>query len=82
MRTAGVFLIFAGVVVRGAVLFAENPDFGAVIGLLAIYGFFLMAETWIVHRNPQLQSRYTQVAYLLLQSILVIWLLDVSTAAA
>ena len=42
MRTAGVFLIFAAVALRGAVLFSDDPNFGAVIGLLAAYGLLLI----------------------------------------
>ena len=79
MRTAGVYLLFAAVALRGALLFSEEYQFDAVIGLLAIYGFFLIAETWIVRRTPLFQSRYAQLAYLLMQSILVIALLDIST---
>ena len=79
MRTAGVFLIFAAVTLRGMVLFSDVEELLAILGLLAAYGVFLIAETWIVHRKPLFQSRYAQAAYLLLQSVLVIWLLDVST---
>ncbi|MBI5354053.1 MAG: sensor histidine kinase [Chloroflexi bacterium] len=79
MRTAGVFLIFAAVALRGAVLFSDDEELVAVLGLLAVYGVCLIAETWIVHRKPLFQSRYIQIAYLLIQSILVMWLLDVST---
>jgi signal transduction histidine kinase len=78
MRTAGVFLIFAAVTLRAVVLFAEHSQLGVVIGLLAIYGLLLVAETWITHRKP-FRSYYAQAAYLLTQSILVILLLDASS---
>jgi len=80
MRTIGVYLIFAAVALRGAVVTSNDPFFMAVIGLLAAYGSLLLVATWLIHRkSPKwFQSPYTQFAYLLLQSILVIWLLLVS----
>jgi len=80
MRTIGVYLIFAAVALRGAVVTSEDPFFMAVIGLLTSYGFLLLIKTWLVHRKSPtwFESRYIQFAYLLLQSALVIWLLLVS----
>jgi signal transduction histidine kinase len=78
MRTAGVFLIFAAVTLRGAGLFWGNDRFGAVMGLLAAYGFLLLIKTWIVPRKL-FQSGYAQAIYLLLQSALIVLILDKST---
>jgi len=80
MRTIGVYLIFAAVALRGAVVTSEDPFFMAVIGLLTSYGLLLLIKTWLVHRKSptRFESRYIQFAYLLLQSALVIWLLLVS----
>jgi len=78
MRTIGVYLIFAAVVLRGAVVSMDAPYLNMVIGLLVVYGLLLFAKTWIIHRKSSFQSRYTQLAYLLLQSALVIGLLAVS----
>jgi hypothetical protein len=47
MRTIGVYLIFAAVVLRGAVVAADEPYFTAVLGLLAAYGLLLFVETWL-----------------------------------
>ena len=80
MRTIGVYLIFAAVALRGAVVTRNDPFFMAVIGLLTAYGLLLLIETWLIRRKSPnwFHSRYIQFAYLLLQSILVIWLLLVS----
>jgi signal transduction histidine kinase len=78
MRTAGIFLIFAAVALRGAVVTSDAPYFMAVLELLAAYGLLLLAETWMIHRKSAFQSRYTKLIYLLLQSALVIGLLVVS----
>jgi len=75
MRTAGVFLIFAAVALRGAVVTSDAPYFMEVLGLLAAYGLLLLAETWMIHGKSAFQSRYAQLIYLLLQSALVIGLL-------
>ncbi|MBI5841877.1 MAG: sensor histidine kinase [Chloroflexi bacterium] len=81
MRTAGVYLIFAAVALRGAVTFSDESQFGAVLGLLAAYGLLLFAKTWIIHRQSSdlFRSQYSQLIYLFLQSTLVIGLLIVST---
>ncbi len=79
MRTAGVFLIFVGVALRGAVLFSDNEELLAVLGILAAYGVLLIAETWLVRRKSLFHSQFAQATYLLLQSALAVWLLDVST---
>jgi signal transduction histidine kinase len=80
MRTAGVFLIFAAVLLRGVVVFTDNSRFAAVAGFLTAYGFLLFLETWFTRRKPStfIQSRASQVTYLILQSGIVIGLLSVS----
>lgn len=83
MRTAGVFLIFAAVALRGFVAFSGEPQFFILMGLLAGFGLFLSVETWFIHRKAEDQSslpgnRWTPV-YFLLQSALVLALLVVST---
>lgn len=94
MRTAGVFLIFAAVVVRAIVVTAVWPSFWPLMGLLATYGCLLLAATWLTRRSgygwersPRSQTekaggsriRLLQFAYLLLQSVIVLWLLVIST---
>jgi signal transduction histidine kinase len=79
MRTAGVYLIFAAVALRGAGLFWGAIQFSTVIGLLTAYGALLILKTWIVPRKTKVPFRYAPAAYLLVQSALVIWLLDAST---
>lgn len=78
MRTLGVFLIFAAVALRGAVVTSDAPYFTAVLELLAAYGLLLFAGTWIIRRKPAFQSQYIKLGYLLLQSVVVIELLVVS----
>ena len=56
MRTAGVWLIFAAVALRGFVVLSGEPELPSVMGLLAAYGLFLLAATWITHRKPALQQ--------------------------
>ncbi|NOH01963.1 MAG: sensor histidine kinase [Chloroflexi bacterium] len=78
MRTIGVYLIFAAVVLRGAVVTSDAPYFTQVLWLLSAYGLLLLIESWVIHRKPLFLSRSTQFLYLLLQSILVTVLLIVS----
>ncbi len=89
MRTAGIYLIVAAVALRGAGLFWGNDRFGAVMGLLAAYGLFLIVKTWLVHATSgdvalrtTTDSRlwtFSKVSYLLLQATLVVLVLDAST---
>lgn len=83
MRTAGVFLIFAAVALRGFVAFSGEPQFSILMGLLACYGLLLSLETWITHRKAEdkrfLARKWWRPAYLLLQSALVLAVLAVST---
>jgi len=80
MRTIGVYLIFAAVALRGAVVSMDAPYLTSVLGFLAVYGLLLLAETRIIPRKSSalFQSRTSQVIYLFLQSALVLGLLAVS----
>jgi len=79
MRTAGVFLIIAAVVLRGAMIFSDTPQFGVVLVFFGAYCLLLFAKTWTIHQRPNLfQARTSQLTYLFLQSVLVIWLLSIS----
>lgn len=80
MRTIGVYLIFSAVALRGMVVSMDAPYFSAVTWFLAAYGLLLFTATWINHRKSQgvFRSPYLQLAYLFLQSIIVIELLVVS----
>jgi len=52
MRTVGVYLIYAAVVLRGLVRLANEPGFGLAALLLAMYGLLLvLAETRLVQRG-------------------------------
>lgn len=81
MRTAGIFLIFTAVVLRAAVVLSDEPEFPVIIALLAGYGLLLFGKIWLMGRKPlrYLQSSNFQLAYLFLQSLLVIRVLITST---
>jgi signal transduction histidine kinase len=81
MRTAGIFLIFGAVILRAVVVLSEEPEFWAVVALLAAYGLLLFVETWLMRRKPLrlLQAPKSQLAYLFLQSVLVIGVLVISS---
>jgi hypothetical protein len=81
MRTAGMFLVFSAVVLRAAVVLSDKPEFFLLIALLAAYGLLLFCETWLIHQKPVrlLLSPGSQLAYLFLQSVLVIGALIIST---
>ena len=81
MRTAGVYLIFAAVALRGVIVLIDEPQFGAVLGFLVAYGLLLFAETWMTRQKNLglFHSKNLQLVYLFLQSSLVIGLLAVST---
>lgn len=74
MRTVGTYLIYAAVVLRATVVVSSAPDFPLVMTLLAGYALLLIAETWFVSRESSrfLQSPKSQLAYLILQSVLVV----------
>ena len=81
MLSIGVYLIYAAVVLRAAVVVSIEPEFPVVIALLAGYGLLLVGETWLMRSKPSryLQSPKAQLAYLFLQSVLVIEILVIST---
>lgn len=81
MRTAGKLLIYCAVFLRTVVVLSDNPAFRAVMVLLAAYGLLLFAETWSMQRKRQgfMSSPRVQLDYLLLQSLLVLGLLLVSS---
>jgi signal transduction histidine kinase len=86
--TAGIWLIYAGVVMRVLVRYAGLPQRGLVALLLALYGLLLFAEPWIRNRfasgEPGLtptqplgragNRRWPLALYLALQAGLVIGL--------
>ncbi|HSL44016.1 MAG TPA: sensor histidine kinase [Anaerolineales bacterium] len=77
MPTIGVYLIYAAVVVRTAVVVSREPDFAAVMALLAGYGLLLIGKTWWVRQNSL--SPKSQIAYLFVQSVVVIAALILSS---
>lgn len=81
MRTAGVYLIFAAVVLRGAVVFYDQPQFGVVLVFLAVYGLILFTETWVSRQKDfdLFRSQNLQLIYLFVQSAFVMGLLVIST---
>lgn len=91
MRTAGVFLVFAAVALRGAGLFWGGDRFGAVMSLLAVYGVLLIVKTWFIRAKSgdftlraQTDSKvsrlwnFSKAIYLVLQSTLIVLILDKS----
>ena len=80
MRTAGKFLIFSAVFLRAVVVLVEAAEFQVVFAMLTGYGLLLFTETWMLQRKSTRfgSSSKAQLAYLILQSILVLGLLLVS----
>lgn len=74
MRTLGVYLVFAAVVLRAAVVVSAEPEFPLVMLLLAGYGLLLFGRTLLLRRTSiqALQSPKAQVVYLFVQSVLVV----------
>jgi signal transduction histidine kinase len=81
MPALGVFLIYAAILLRTAVVVSDRPEYPAVMTLLAAYGLLLAGETWLKHRKRSryLHSQPFQLAYLLSQSILVVSTLILSS---
>jgi signal transduction histidine kinase len=52
MRTVGVYLIYAAVVLRGSVRLPEMRHSELVVALLVLYGMLLLIETWMIERKP------------------------------
>jgi signal transduction histidine kinase len=59
MRTAGVFLIYAAVVLRGWERLPRMRYPGLVVALLVVHGLLLVVETWMIERKP---LRFSTVA--------------------
>jgi signal transduction histidine kinase len=81
MRTIGVYLIYAAVVLRAAVVLSGRPEFPLSLTLLAAYGLLLWSGTM---RTGSPSFRYwsshkLQFVYLFLQSCLGIAILIVSS---
>jgi signal transduction histidine kinase len=76
MLNLGVFLIYAAVFLRAAVVVSGKPEFPVVMALLAVYGVLLTAKTWLVRRGSP--PRGLQLSYLCLQAILTIAILITS----
>jgi len=51
MRTVGVYLIYAAVVLRGVERLPEMRYPGLVVALLAMHGLLLLVETWLIQRR-------------------------------
>ena len=82
MRSAGKFLIFSAVFLRTVVVLPGAAAFQLILALLSAYGLLMAAETWLVHHGRQpalINAPAVQLAYLSLQSILVLGLLLVSS---
>jgi signal transduction histidine kinase len=79
MRKAGIYLIYASVALRGLVRLANEPWFGLVAALLALYGLLLvLAENLLRNRvSSEKPGFWLAVVYLLVQSVLVVGLLFV-----
>jgi signal transduction histidine kinase len=76
-----VYLIFAAVALRAAVVVSGEPEFPIILALLSAYGLLLFGETWLVHKSHlRFQDSVTaQFAYLFLQSVIVIGVMILSS---
>jgi signal transduction histidine kinase len=81
MPALGVYLIYAAVVLRATVVLSDKPDFPIIVALLACYAFLLMSKNWMARRKllPAPQYPALQLAYLFLQSLLVIIVLVIGS---
>lgn len=81
MPVIGVYLIFAAVVLRAAVVLSDRSEMPVVMALLTGYGVLLCGKTWLMHRrfSPHLERPTTQFTYLFLQSFLLIGALILSS---
>ena len=81
MQTIGVYLIFAAVALRTAVVVSGKPEFPVILALLFVYGVLLFGETWLMG-NSHLRLSHSpalQLGYLFLQSFLLISALILSS---
>jgi signal transduction histidine kinase len=74
MRAAGVYLIFAAVVLRAAVVLSDEPEFPLVLALLAGYGILHTSTSrWAYCKSSRfLTSPRSQLVYLFLPAGLVV----------
>ena len=81
MPVIGVYLIFAAVVWRTAVVLSVRSEFPVVMALLIGYGVLLFGKTWLVQRRLFLDSKHPSALfiYLFLQSLLVIGAMIISS---
>jgi signal transduction histidine kinase len=81
MRTAGKFLIYSAVFLRAVVVLSGRTGVGVPLAMLSGYGLLLFIETWLVRRKHPwfMQSHRAQLAYLSIQSTLVLGLLVVTS---
>jgi signal transduction histidine kinase len=59
MRTIGIYMVYAAVVLRGWERLPRMRHPGLVMALLVVHGLLLLVETWIIERKP---LRFTAVA--------------------
>jgi signal transduction histidine kinase len=80
MQAVGIYLIFAAVILRAAVVLSNEPAFPIVLALLACYGVLLFGKRLLMSRkSPRLlQSQKLQLGYIFIQSVLV-GILTIST---
>ena len=80
MQAVGIYLIFAAVILRAAVVLSDEPAFPIVLALLACYGVLLFGKRLLMSRkSPRLlQSQKLQLGYIFIQSVLV-GILTIST---
>jgi len=74
MHTLAVSLLFAAIVIRGALWYSRGPYLGLLIAILALYGLLFytepLLERWFAKDRPA-RLRWVQAAYLVLQICLV-----------
>jgi signal transduction histidine kinase len=75
MRTVGVFLIYAAVVLRSAVVLSGRAYFRGVVLWLAVYGLLMLGRFWLARARSTRQTSLLQLVYLLVQSVCVVQLL-------
>jgi len=75
--TAGIWLIYAGVVLRVLLRYAGLPQWGLVAALLALYGLLLLVEPFLRNRVSSEKPGFFSAVYLLLQTGLVVGLFSI-----
>jgi signal transduction histidine kinase len=81
MRIIAVYLIFAAVLLRTAIVLADRSELPIVLALLSVYGFLLFVATWLTRQIHLrfLQTSLAQFIYLFLQASLAIVVLVISS---